>query len=153
MGSVRLCKCACHGARLLQESALPERARGRCGPGPGPASGQPEWSEGSLAAATRIREVLRHDHCCANRQRFAPLAIPKCYLNPTLLGFSRGLLYAQTQRLQAIAGLPQGHEGTERNHGPCAEPADRRDGGSLSKIHPIQAVSESTRSSSEEERY
>jgi hypothetical protein len=40
----------------------------------------------------------------------------RCYLNPTLTVFSRGLLHSQTRRLQAIAGLPQGHEGTERNH-------------------------------------
>ena len=42
----------------------------------------------------------------------------KCYLDPTLFEFSRGLLHTQTRRLQAIACLPQGYEGTERNHNP-----------------------------------
>jgi len=42
----------------------------------------------------------------------------KCYLDTTLFEFSRGLLHSQTRRLQAIAGLWQGHEGTERNHNP-----------------------------------
>ena len=42
----------------------------------------------------------------------------KCYLPPALPVFSQGLLHSQTRRLQAIAGLPQGYEGTERNHNP-----------------------------------
>ena len=60
---------------------------------------------------------------------------PKCYLNPTLLEFSRGLLHSQTRHLQAIAGLPQGHEGTERNHNP-------RVGGSSPSSATLQTSSE-----------
>ena len=59
----------------------------------------------------------------------------KCYLNLTLLVFSRGLLHSQTRRLQAIAGLWQGHEGTERNHNP-------RVGGSSPSSATLQTPSE-----------
>jgi hypothetical protein len=53
------------------------------------------------------------------------------------------LLHTQTRRLQAIACLPQGYEGTERNHNPrvggsspssATRPSARLHGGLFSKI-------------------
>ena len=42
----------------------------------------------------------------------------RCYLNPALLEFSRGLRHSQTRRLHAIAGHPQVHEVPNGTHNP-----------------------------------